>query len=250
MINLLLSNVSATIEIIALALLLILALHGYLQGFAKTFFSLFGTAIALILAIVLSSPAISFIQDKFGVVSSMGKNISGLVNNIFGKELMQTKLSDATANYLNSAGISGALIKTILSVKSKHAFSKDAVVGDVICPTIAYYIVLIIAVFILFILIKLIFRIISKIVKKAYKSKGVARIDRVLGLALGLLHGIIVIELLILLIGVLPFGFAQNLYVGIKGSSTASFIEQINLVGLLTDKIINANVINTILSMI
>ena len=247
---LLLTNLSATIEIIALALLLILALYGYLQGFTKTFFSLFGTIIALILAISLSSPAISYMQDKFGVVSTMSKNVSSLVNNIFGKELMQTKLSEATANYLNSAGISGVLIKIILSVKNEQSFAEDTVVGDVICPTIAYYIVLIIAVLILYIIIKLIFRIIGKIVKKAYKSKGVALTDRMLGLVLGILHGIIVIELLILLISVLPFGFAQNLYAGIKGSSIASFIERINLVGMLSDKIISTNVIKIILSII
>ena len=100
MLNLLLSNLSATIDIIALALILILALFGLIQGFTKTFFSLFGTAIALLIAIILSPTVINFLQNNFNSVSHMSDNVYGLVNNIFGKELMQLKLSEATATNL------------------------------------------------------------------------------------------------------------------------------------------------------
>ncbi len=250
MFSLVLSNLSATIDIVALALLLIIALYGLIQGFTKTFFSLFGSVIALFLAIALSTPVINYLQDKFYVVSTMSNNISGLVQDIFGKDLMRTKLSGATSSLLNGAGISGALVNIIISVKNKNVYPDDATVGDVVCPTIAYYIVLIIAVVALFVLIKLIFRIISKIVKKAYKSKSIARVDRFLGLALGLLYGIIVSELIILAISVLPFSFTQNIYIALQSSSIASFIEDINLLGLLTKKIIDTNIINVILKLL
>ena len=246
MLNLLLSNLSATIDIIALALILILALFGLIQGFTKTFFSLFGTAIALIIAISFSPTIINFLQNNFNSVSHMSDNVYGLVSNIFGKELMQLKLSEATATNLYSAGIGGVLVKIILSVKDNGSISQDATVSDVICPTFAYYILLIISVVILFIILKIIFRLISKIVKKAYKSKGIARLDRVLGVALGILHAIILSELFILIISILPFGFMQDLYSAIQSSAVASFLENINILGLLTDKLIDANIIDVV----
>lgn len=250
MTNLLLANLSATIDIIALALILLLALFGLIQGFIKTFFSLFGTTIALFIAIYLSPTIINFLQNNLNCVSDLANNISGTVSNIFGKELMQTKLSEATALNLYSAGIGGVLVNIILSVKDVSTVSKNATVSDVICPTFAYYIWLIISVVILFIMLKIIFRIISKIVKKAYKSKSVARVDRFLGFALGVFYAIIVAELIILIISVLPFDFMQDIYVGIKDSTVASFLENINILGLITNKLIDANIIDVVSKLI
>lgn len=249
MINLLL-NYSATIDIIALGFLLLLALFGLIQGFTKTFFTFFGSVIAIILAISLSSPLINIMQEKFNVVSTMSNNVSGLVNNIFGKNLMETKLSEATPNFLSNANISSVITYIILSVKNKGFATQEATIGDVICPTIAYYIVLLISVVVLYIIIKILFRIIWKIVKKAYKCKCVAKFDRFLGFALGLIYGIIVLELIILIIGILPFGFMQNLYSNIQNSSVASFVENLNVLGLFTSKIINTNIIELVLNMI
>ena len=250
MTSLLMANLSATIDIVALALLFILALSGLMQGFTKTFFSLFGTAIALILAIIISPSIVNFLEDKFYAVSEMANNVSVPITNIFGSKLMQTKLSEATVGYLNNAGIGGALLNIILSVKDKSSVSGNVTISEVICPTIAYYIVLIISVVVLFIILKILFRTISKIVKKLYKSKTVARVDRILGLALGILHAIIVSELIILIISVLPLTFTQELYAGIQASSVAKFLEDINLLGLLTDRIINSNIIDTVLKML
>ncbi len=248
MINLLLSNFSATIDIIALLIILFLALYGLIEGFTKTFFTLFGTVFALLIAILISSPVINFLQDEFGVISSMANNVSGLANKLLGKELMQTKLSQATEGSLISAGISGLFIKIIFSVKNKANVSSDATISDVICPTIAYYIVLIISVVALVILIKILFKIISKMVKAAYKSKSVAKIDRILGLILGFVYSIIIIELIILVVGVLPFGITQELYISIQESSFASIIEKIDLLGFVIDKTVNLNIIDIILN--
>ena len=250
MLNLLNTNLSATIDSIALVLIVIFALYGLIEGFSKTLFTFFGTIIAIIVAILVSSPIIKSLEENFGTVSNMANNISGPLNNLFGKGLMQTKLADVNSQTLYSAGISGIFVKIVLSVKSKGNFDANATVSDVISPTIAYYIVMIISVVILFIVLKILFKAISKMVKKAHKSKSIATIDRILGLVLSLLYIIIVIELIITIIGVIPFSFAQDLYTSMQASKVIHTIKNLNILGFLTDKIVNAHIVDMIISTI
>ncbi len=250
MLNLLIANLSATIDIVALILIIIFALYGLMEGFSKTLFKFFGTIIALVLAIILSSTITKYLQETLNIVSNMAKNISSPLSNLFGKELMQTKLADVSTQSLGVAGISGIFVKIILSVKNKGNFNSEATVSDVLCPTIAYYIVLIISVVVLFILLKILFKFIGKIVKKAYKNKSVATLDRVLGLALSVLYIVIVIEVATSIVGVLPFSFAQNLYASIQASKVIGVIQDINLLGFFTNKIVNAHIVGTIVEII
>ena len=250
MLNLLNANLSATIDIIALVLIIIFALYGLIEGFSKTLFTFFGTIIAIIVAILISSPIIKCMEENLGIVSNMANNISSPLNNLFGKGLMQTKLVDVNAQTLYSAGISGIFVKIVLSVKNKGNFDANATVSDVISPTIAYYIVLIISVVILFIVLKILFKFISKIAKKAHKSKSIATIDRILGLVLSLLYIIIVIELIITIVGVIPFSFTQNLYASMQASKIVNAIEKLNVLSFLTDKIVNTHIIDMIISTI
>ena len=250
MISLLLSIPSATIDIIALSLLGILALFGLIEGFTKTFFTFFGTIVAIFIAILLSTPVINWLQDAFGVLTTMSSNVSNIATDLFGKELMQTKLSVANEGLLNSAGISGLFISIILSIKGIDSVPESATVSDVVCPTFAYYIVLIITVVVLYILLKIIFSIISKIVKKAYISKSVAGVDRLLGLILGLLYGIIIIETIISIASVIPISFAQDLCTSIQTSSATKFIQDIDLIGFITKNIVDVNIVETITKMV
>ncbi|MBE7081251.1 MAG: CvpA family protein [Clostridiales bacterium] len=250
MLNLLNANLSATIDIIALVVIIIFALYGFIEGFSKTLFTFFGTIIAIIVAVLVSSPVIKCLEENFGTVSNMANNISSPLNNLFGKGLMQTKLADVNSQTLYSAGISGIFVKIVLSVKSKGNFDANATVSDVISPTIAYYIVLIISVVILFIVLKILLKFISKMAKKAHKSKGVATIDRLFGLVLSLLYIIIVIELIVTIVGVVPFSLTQDLYASMQASKIVNTIQDLNIFGFLTDKIINTHIIDMIISTI
>jgi hypothetical protein len=95
----------------------------------------------------------------------MSDKLGGVLGSIFGDEIMNLPLGLAAEQTLESAGLSSLIIKLILSFKTNSAIPTDTALKELICPTFAYYLVLIISAIGLFIVFKLIFFCISKIVK-------------------------------------------------------------------------------------
>lgn len=250
MLNLLTSGLSATVDIIALVFVLCFALWGLIQGFTKTFFSAFGTIIALLIAVILAPLVAKFLQDKFYLITTTSGGISGALSGVFGEELMNASLSDVSDAYLREAGVGGFILSIILSFKGDATIPADTTLNKIICPTFAYYLVMILAVVILFIILKIIFFVISDIVKKSYEDKAVARFDRGLGCLLGLFNGIINFELIIMFISIIPLGFCQDVYMAVQTSIFANFLEDINLYGLIINAISSTNLLQVVKSVI
>ncbi len=226
--NLLASSGSAVISVIVLVVILFFALYGFIRGFARTFVSIFGTILSLLFAVLLCSSVTEFLESHYSFVSFMSDKLSGILQSIFGEEIMNMPLSSAAEQTLKDAGLSSIIIKLILSFKTDSAIPVDTALKELICPTFAYYVVLIISVIALFIIFKLIFFCISKIVKELHNIKLVAKIDKSLGLILGLISGIIYFEMFVMIIGAIPIGFLQDFYALILSSPIASFICMIN----------------------
>lgn len=246
MYNLLAADLSAIVDIVALVFVLVFALWGVIRGFTKTFFSVFGTIIGLLLAILLCSSVANFLQEKYQTITKVGDSLAGILTDIFGDKLMNTTLSQATTEYLEEQGVGSLIISIILSSKNESSIPMDTTLNQIICPAFAYYVVAILATVALFIIFKIIFFLIGALVKSWYKNKIVARFDRLLGFALGLVHGVVVLELLIMIISILPISFIQDVYAAIQMSKFANFIEDINLYKVIIKTISSANVVNVI----
>lgn len=243
--TLILSGGSATIDVIALAFVLIFALWGLFRGFTKTFFSLFGTILALLFAVLLAPSVASFLQEEFGLVTKLGITISDSMKQFFGEDIMNATLMQVTEGLLKDVGVAGFIISIILSFKKDSSFPQDTKISEIIGPTFAYYLLTIIAVIVLFIIFKIIFFFVGEIIKKSYENKTIARFDRTLGCALGLINGIINLELIIMVISMIPTPWFQGIYADIQASGFARIIESINLYGILmrsisVDKIISS----------
>lgn len=228
MLNLLASNGSAIVNVAALVFVLGFALYGLIRGFAKTFISMFGTLLAILFAILLCSTVANFLESKFSFVSSLANSLTGTVSNIFGDKAMEIPLKYATKETMQSAGVNGLLINLVLSIKANGTYPPNTTLGQALCPTFAYYIILIISAIGLFIVFKLIFIVIGNIIRKSYEIKIVEKIDRTLGFILGLISGIIYFETIVMLIGAIPLNATQNLYVLIESSTIAHAICAIN----------------------
>lgn len=245
--NLLLnSDLSAIVDIVALSLVGFYALWGLIRGFVKTFFSAFGTILSLLFAILLAPSVAQFLQDKFQFVDTVSSSIGDLVSGYFGEDVMHLTLEQVSREYLASAGVSGFIIDIILSLQLDGTAPLNTTLHDIICPTFAYYVVIIVAVIALFIVLKLIFRLICDIVKKMHSIKGVARADKLLGFVLGMVHGIIVLEFVIMAIKVIPIGVVQDVYVAVHASSFANFIEKISLFNGIMGMLTKANIVGFI----
>ncbi len=242
---LLLNNFSATIDIVALVILIIYALYGLIRGFTKTFFSVFGSIIGVALALLIAPSVISFVQAKFSVLDGFKNSFYGVSKKILGSELYATPLALATKESLN--GVAGFIANALLSLKNNANVSADATIGQALATIFAYYALLIICGIIVFIILKCIFYLISEVVKKAYKNKFVATFDRSLGLALGFINGIFTLEIIILLIGILPIPFCQQIIININDTALTRFIQNINLYQLIINNVINGNVLGEII---
>lgn len=247
--NLLLTtNLSATVDIVALIFVGVFALWGLIRGFTKTFFSAFGTMLSLLFAVLLCSTVANFLQEKFALVTTISESVSVALSDAFGAELMNATLRDVSAGYLENAGLNGLLVELILSMQTELPL--DTTLNMIICPTVSYYIVLIISVIALFIIFKIIFFLIGEIVKKLYKNRTIATFDKFFGFALGLLHGIISLELIIMAISVIPIPILQDVYSAIQVSTFANFIEDINLFNLIINAVIKSDVFDFVKGLI
>ncbi len=231
--NLLAVNVGAITDVVALMLLLAFALIGLAKGFVKSFFSIFGTIIALLLAIILAPSVASFLERSTSIATAISGGLETFIKNIVGEEVINLTLLEASENALEKAGVGGWIISLILSFKGLEGLPLDVTVGQLICPTFAYYIVVVLSVVLLFIILKVIMFLVGQIVKDMYKIKLVEKTDKWLGFLIGLINGIVTINFVMLILSIIPISWLQDFYVSISTSNVLKFISTINVYGYL-----------------
>ena len=108
---------SAIIDIIALTLIGFFAFWGYKKGFVKTFIATFSIFFSLLFAVLLSGVTAKFMESQFSMTSKMASGLQGTLTRVFGDKLMNTTLEQAGSSNLSGAGLSGLIVKMVLSLK-------------------------------------------------------------------------------------------------------------------------------------
>ena len=250
MYNLMTSFGSAMINLVALVIIIGSALLGYSKGFVKMFVAVFGTILALLLSVILAPFVAKFMESEHLMVTNMSSSIADLLTRIFGDTVMNTTLEQASGESLKEAGLGGNLIRIIMASREDSGIPLNTTLNQIICPTFAYYVVMVIAVIVLFILFKIIFFIISDFVSKMHKFKLVASIDKGLGATLGLIRGIVLIEIIIMICGIIPIGFVQRFYSTLTSAAITGIIEKISLFNAVLRWISKASVLMLIKTML
>lgn len=231
-------------SLVAIGLLLLIAVAGAVRGFAKSFLQTFGSIIAIVVALLLCAKIALLLEDKIGMIGFFSEKFTGAVEKIFGTEVANMTLaevSDPEQLITSSNRFSILFANIVLKVKAGGA-PDTATVTEVLAPTFAYYVSVLICGVALFIIVKLVFWIIAKIVTKLHKIKTIGAIDRVLGFALGIIEGAICIQILCAIIGWLPLTFAQEASVYIEQSGFIEIINKVNLLGLLSNALSDVKV--------
>ena len=246
--NLLLAVQGETIvDIVALCIIALSAVIGLIRGFAKTFISAFGSIISLILAFLLCSTVAGFSESKFGLITAISDKLQGVLTKIFGETLMDTTLRQATEATFAEAGVAGWIADIVLSVKGAEGVDMNVTLNQVICPVFGYYITALIAIVILYILFRILFFLLGEFIRKLSEIKIIGTVDRTFGFFLGIIKGVIIVQLLILIINVIPIAAFQQLSVNIDNSVLASFINGINIFGIILNAITGiGNIVNVI----
>ncbi len=241
---------SAIIDIIALIFLAGFALWGFIRGFAKTFVSIFGTIISLLFAVLLAGSVASFLESEFGFATSIADGIEGVASGIFGEQLMNTTLDNATSEMFADSGFGGLILTLVLAFKNDLTIPTDVTISELVCPTISYYVVMLISIVVLFILFKILMFLIGEVIQKMHSFSTVRHTDKILGFILGLISGITHAQLIFLAISIIPIDFIQELYLLIQQSSVATFIESINIYSKIINYISIEDVVTFVKSMI
>ena len=216
----------------ALLLLIIFAVGGLRKGFVKTFFGVFGTIISLVLAALLCASVAKFVESKFGLVTTISNWVSGTLSNIFGEELMNMPLEYATEENLTEAGVSGFILKILLSIDTS-AVDGSTPLKDVLAPVFGFYISAGICAIGLFIIFKIILFIIGEIFRKLHELPVIGAVDGLLGFAFGLVQGAIIVEIIISIIGIIPIDAVQSLSAEIPGTILTKFLSDINIYNII-----------------
>lgn len=248
--NMLASNLGALMDLIALVVIVAFTLIGLRKGFAKTFVSMFGTVLSLLLSALLCKSGAKFLQSKYGLITTLSDWASGIVTRIFGDNIANVTLGQASEELLASHNLSQWLIGLILSIKSKGTISNEVTLNQIISPVFGYYTVLAIALIGFYILFRILFFLFGEIVKKAHFIKVVGVTDTVLGAVLGFLHAVFILQFIIMIIQFIPFAFFQNIALQIDASILLRFISNINVFGLIIRGLANINLSEVILSVI
>ena len=237
---------SAIIDIVALALIVLFAVLGFKRGFAKTFVATFGIILSLLFAILLSGVTAKFLESEFSWTTKIADGISGSLSSVFGKELMETTIEQASNTSLKNAGLSGLIIKMVIGIKSNEIMPTLSL-GQIISTTFAYYITVLIAVIILYILFRVALFLFAELIFKAHKFWIIKTADRELGALLGIIRGIIIVQIIILIVDILPFVFFNNISVAINKAPVTGFISKINIFKIILSALSDTSYIVSLL---
>ena len=233
------------IDIVAIGLILIFAVIGIIRGFSKTFLSTFGSIIALICAALLCSATTATLEKSFGAVTFFTDKSAGAIAGIFGEDVL-----NATVGQVNSGAVPNVpawltnIIKNLLNTETIDA---SMTLKNVIAPIFGYYITLIISFLVLYILFRIVLFLIGRFLNKITKIRIIGRIDKFLGFFLGIIKGMIVIQLIIVVINVIPLEFLQNLSLEIGKSQVCAFLNKINLINIIVEAFTNPEFILNII---
>lgn len=232
------------ISISAAGLILVFAVIGLVRGFSKTFLSTFGSLIALICAALLCSATVTTLEKSFGAVSFFTEKSAGAISGIFGDDVL-----NATVAQVNSGSVANLpawITNIIKNLFNTEAIESTATLREVIAPIFGYYITLIISFVVLFILFKIVLFLVGRLLNKITKAKIVGRIDRILGFLLGILKGIVVVQLLIAIINIIPIAFFQNLSLEIEKSQFCVILNKFNIINLIINSLTNSQFLNNL----
>lgn len=233
---------SALIDILALSIIVIFTIIGFVKGFAKTFVKIFGTILSLLFAVLLCTAFANFLENSFGLVTKISNGVMGLVSKIFGDKIANTTLEEAVFSELNEAGLPEWISSVIMGLKENVDIPTNVTLNQIISPTLGYYATCGIALIVLYILFKVAFFLLGEIISKLHSIMLIGAVDRILGLIIGLIRGVIILQIASIIINIIPIAFTQELSLALSNSKIYGFIMDINLFDIIIKALSNINI--------
>jgi len=222
-------------DIAILVVMLGFVIFGMAKGFTNIFFKAFAKIVSLIVAVALCGRLVEFLDKNANLINSLSDVFAGVLPKIFGNDLMSFTIDQINSNpeLVSASGMSALLVKVVLNIVGDSGIDTTITLGEILAPTIAYYVGLALCFLILYILLRFVFFIIAKTIQKLFKFKILGFVDKLLGGAIGFIEGVIFVSIVTFIIGVIPLPFAVNVTTAISMSKVGAFVNSINVIELL-----------------
>lgn len=232
MLNCLLINSAAIVDIVLIIIMAVFAVYGFIKGFTSLIVSFLAGILTLVLSFVLCNNAADFLNRIFGMTDKISASLTNALPNLFGEDLMNMPVSLVTENNLGSLSVPKFIVKLLLKIASDGSVPAETPVVEVLAPAFAYYIAVVIGFVLCYILFRILFFLLGKLFKGVNAIPVLGTVNRLLGLLLGAIQGFIIIYIALSVVDILPFGFLAGFKNLLASSTVASGIMSINVFGI------------------
>lgn len=221
------------LDIAVVLFLLIFAIVGFKKGFLKGLVGLVGTVVAFIIAILCAAPLAEFVENNFGMTTGIANSIESALNGVEGFNVPLTDEGLSTA--LSNLGLPGFLSDMIISVVSQLSIEGDPTIAQVVAPVIAGFLATAICGVILFIVSAILLNLFAGLLSKVFdKIPVIGAINHILGLALGLVKGLIFVYIILGVLSLIP---VQGLQDVLAQTTVINWLYEMNLIMLAIENI-------------
>lgn len=224
----LLNGVSNTL-IVDIAFLVILAIFlivGLCKGFVKQIFGALSSVIALVAAYFLCAYLVKFLEQQFGLLTKLAEAIGSQIGTtgVAGEPASKEAIEKAVSEFGLPAFIADyakAQLETDTSLKIYQLFGN--ILGNLVLSAGCFIV--------LYIVFRLVLMLLCKLLQSVVKAPGLNALDRVLGMLLSLVKGVLVLYVIIFVVDVIPVneGFIATVKAAISESTVGSFLQNHNL---------------------
>lgn len=189
------------LDIVLVCFIVLMAIIGFSKGFINTLLSLVGNIASLVAAFYLSKPLASLLNSWFGLSGAISGRLTSQISTFF-TDFTNVSGSLVIENHCSATGI----LKSALSyfIKPETIYESNSALSSNLGNLAGNFVTMAICMILAFVLIKLAIYFLAKLFDSLKnKSLAFSGLDRLLGLVIGVLKGLVFIALIFVVAGML-----------------------------------------------
>ena len=189
------------LDIVLVCLVVLTAIIGFSKGFINTLLSFVGNLASLVASFYLAKPLVGLLNSWFGLSGAISGKLTSQIGTFF-TEFTNANGSTILESHCNATGI----LKSALSyfIKPETVYESNSALSSTLGGLAGNFVSMAICMILAFIVIKLVIHFLAKVfdsLKK--KSLAFSGLDRLLGLAMGVLKGLIIIAIVCVIVSLI-----------------------------------------------
>lgn len=226
------ANLGLYADLAVAGVLIIFLIVGLVRGFVSQFFGLIGSLAAFILASLLCGTVVRFLNGTFGLADKLSQTIA---TGFGSAEWLKFSINEENIRTACSEMALPDFIANFVVNQAANAGGSYENLGAYISGALANLIISGITYIVLYFVLKLLIFLLKKLLEKLVTLPGLNVANRILGCALGLIKGLIVIYVLLFFISIIPAGegVITSVKQAVDESKLTAFLAEKNLFALL-----------------